>query len=428
MNNSKSAVFNELIDPIVDIISNNPYSRDCKTLSDKEWIAMGIERVLGENRSGRGFLQKQLFKGEHEIGAGIYFEALKSERRLALIKYLNDELKKSEIASYDCDNPFEHCPELNEFLINLGDGHYHDHPTHEIKVDGTAYKTQHFYAKDARTHMMWHLDLAEYGEDDRKKEHDMRMLKRQNIETLKAGAKKGIKSLWVWDRACIDFKKWFEWKRDGIYFLTLEKESNKFEYMSEPEFDAEDPINYGVVKDERVSAGTSKQVLRRVTYRCPETKKVFRFITNLNFKIRPGVIAFLYKCRWDIEKTYNTYKHKFNEKKAWGVSETAKSAQANFLCLTHNLALIINRKVDEDVTQPELSPNYTSKKRKKKRLKALVDKSEKSMTMVTSLVLNAKRLAEIPVRFIVWLRETLQVHCSWGGAIAMLEHSSVMNL
>jgi len=33
-------------------------------------------------------------------------------------------------------------------------------------------------------------------------------------------------------------------------------------------------------------------------------------------KIRPGVLAWLYKRRWDIEKTYDTVKNKMEESKA----------------------------------------------------------------------------------------------------------------
>ena len=92
----------------------------------------------------------------------------------------------------------------------------------------------------------------------------------------------------------------------GIYFLTVEKDLNEFKVIQKQDVDYSDQINAGVISDEKVESATKGIILRRVKYRCPDTGKTYSFVTNLNQKIRPGVIAFLYKCRWDIEKSYNT--------------------------------------------------------------------------------------------------------------------------
>jgi hypothetical protein len=74
---------------------------------------------------------------------------------------------------------------------------------------------------------MTHLTVSDQVE--RKKEHDMPALKRQDTLTLRQGAAKGSKVLYVWDRAGIDFPQWFKWKESGIYFLSREKENMKLE-------------------------------------------------------------------------------------------------------------------------------------------------------------------------------------------------------
>lgn len=51
----------------------------------------------------------------------------------------------------------------------------------------------------------------------------------------------------------------------------------------------------------------------------------------------PGLIAYLYKARWNIEKVFDQVKNKLNEKKAWATSDIAKEMQAQFVCLAHNL-------------------------------------------------------------------------------------------
>ena len=51
---------------------------------------------------------------------------------------------------------------------------------------------------------MNHLTVADQIE--RNKEHEMRALKRQTADTLRQGAAKGRKVLYIWDRAGIDFR------------------------------------------------------------------------------------------------------------------------------------------------------------------------------------------------------------------------------
>jgi IS4 transposase len=88
------------------------------------------------------------------------------------------------------------------------------------------------------------------------------------------------------------------------------------------------------------------------------------FITNLSVNIRPGAIAFLYKCRWNIEKTYNTFKHKLGEQRAWAVTPVAKMAQENFICLAYNLSLFLNRRFVREAPEPKLSPNHIARKKR----------------------------------------------------------------
>jgi hypothetical protein len=417
----ESSTFDELLKPVNDWIENNTYSRKCTSLPDKQWIGLGIKRVLGENNSGRSFLQRLTVSGQEALWTSHYFDALKSERRLDHLLHLNKELLNCDIAWKDCEDPISaECPELDGYVINSGDGHHIKAPVHEEKVGGSVYTTQNFYANNIRNNMMWHMTVAEYG-DTRKKEHDMRALKRQNIEVLRAGATKGVKSLWIWDRACMDFPQWHEWKMKGIYFITIEKDNNVFEVLEESEFDKDDSINYGVLKDEKVESGSKKILLRRITYRCPDTNNIYVFITNLSNKIRPGVIAFLYKCRWNIEKTYNTFKHKLGEQRAWAVTSVAKEAQANFICLAHNLALILNRRVDREASEPEHSPNDNARKKKKRRIDALIKKCEKLKRKVPKLLLTAMRLVEIPKKFFIWIRESIRIPCPWSVAIERLQ-------
>jgi IS4 transposase len=91
-----------------------------------------------------------------------------------------------------------------------------------------------------------------------------------------------------------------------------------------------------------------RQVQRKVTYaevhsgEVLEYINIFEYITNVtDLKIPPGLIALLYKMRWNVEKSFDEMKNKLRESKAWASSMTAKQMQAQLVCLTLNLVLLM---------------------------------------------------------------------------------------
>ena len=242
--------------------------------------------------------------------------------------------------------PFSEHLELGDFHIYAGDGHYHSAAVHEKKIEDKKYPVQHFYAINMRTGTMHHIDVARPAAG-KKKEHDIRALKRLDIDTLRMGAPTGKKVLWVYDRAIIDFNQWYKWKHgSGIYVITREKKNMKLKVIGNYDFDQEDPRNNGVVDDQMV-ANSSGTMIRRVIYIDPVSGKRYRFLTNV-FNIPPGLIAFLYKERWNIEKVFDEVKNKLHEKKAWATTYTAKCQQARFIAITHNLLLIFEHNLERD--------------------------------------------------------------------------------
>ncbi len=75
----------------------------------------------------------------------------------------------------------------------------------------------------------------------------------------------------------------------GVYFISLEKENMNLTPMGDHRLDATDPINHGVIRDERV--GSSNGVLlRRLTYVVPDTGETMVFLTH-ELKLPAGLIA-----------------------------------------------------------------------------------------------------------------------------------------
>jgi hypothetical protein len=114
-----------------------------------------------------------------------------------------------------------------------------------------------------------------------------------------------------------------------------EKKNMELMIMAELGYDKKDPINAGVQNYELVGCSAGVTV-HRVVYKCPISGETYSFVTSLT-NVPPGLIAYLYKTRWDIEKIFDQVKNKLVEKKAWATSDTAKNMQAQFICIAHNL-------------------------------------------------------------------------------------------
>ena len=207
-----------------------------------------------------------------------------------------------------------------------------------------------------------------------------------------------------WDRAGIDFRQWFEWKnQSGIYFLSREKDNMKLEVAANNPFDTTQPINTGILADEMVATSQGVSV-RRVIYQDPETQIIYHYLTNLPVTIPPGLIALLYKARWDIEKGFDEFKNKLCETKAWASSPTAKNQQARLLCLTHNLMTLMEdriRKRSGVINQTEF------KRRAKNRARSAASAPRSSRPENPPIHHTVERLTQRTVKFIRWLKNQL---------------------
>ena len=339
INPTSKTVFEKLIQPLTGQFQYFSSKRVCNILPDMQWLETGILRTLSQEPSGRAFLQKLLDSGKPALQRSHFFETLKSNRRLQRYQEASTALFNKVKKDHLHNDPFRVFSELDGYDIYAGDGHYHGAACHDVKKEHKKYPTQHFYSVDLRTHGLKYLTSADTS-GQRKKEHDIRALKRLSVETLRQGTLKGRKVLYIWDRAGIDFSEWYKWKQTGgIYFISREKSNMRLIKMADLDFDRSAGINKGAERYELVGATVGCSIYR-IQYKCPISGESFSFLTNAK-NIAPGLVAYLYKSRWNIEKIFDQVKNKLSEKKAWATSDTAKSMQAQFICLTHNLMLIL---------------------------------------------------------------------------------------
>lgn len=323
--------------------------------------------------------------------------------------YVRDLVDRGCDASFD---PLAEHEELRGFEVYASDGHYEAAATHTQTIDGKVQPQGYFFSLNLRSHSLWLLDIAR---PENKKEHDITFLKRLFPKQLRMDAPTGTKVIHAYDPAAIDYRQWRKWKQRGIYFISREKSNSKLQVVGIRDFDRSDPRNIGIVLDENV--GTfSGVMIRRVHYEDPATGQTYSFVTN-ELTLPPGLVAFIYKLRWDIEKCFDEKKTKLDEKKAWGISDEAKSIQAHFVCLAHNLMVLLERQLDRD----EGIRDRKSLLRKRQRLAQLEKNIRDAGREPNPLVLKCHRITQRSLQFIRWLRSALYSNDSWKADIQRLQ-------
>ena len=286
--------------PQLGLLADAENGRACPELPDGDWLRLGVLRVIRSHPSGRAFLQHLALGGTDAPDRSHFFETLKSARRLALVAEVSNGLSAG-LPPLPGDW-WECVPELDNFDAYAGDGHFHAAAAHDPRdaEDGCKDAVGHFFSLNLRSHALAHLTVA--GQVERRKEHDMRALKRLSLQSLRQGAAHGRKVFYVWDRAGIDFRQWYRWKQGGgVCFPSREKSNMQLEVIAENGWERDDPRNAGVLADELVSTSQGVHV-RRVSYWCVLRGEEFSFLTN-ECTLPPGVIAHLYRLRWEIESS-----------------------------------------------------------------------------------------------------------------------------
>lgn len=397
--------------PILDLFPQSASQYLCHDISDLDYLKLGIDRCLSQVKSGHDFIQKLGDKESFETSVSTFFKALKSKRRLKNITSINALL--AQPVSKKMEDPFASYPELDKWEVYAVDGHYqkaacHD-PSHVTKKGEISHApTGHFFRINLRDHHMSLLDTAQsYLTTGKKKEHDMKVIKRASSDELRNGAATGTRVMLVWDRACVDYGVWHKLKTiSGTYFVTMEKSNSAFMVCSGDLCDHSDPHNEGITSEEHVGVRDGS-LIRRIRYTNPTDGKEYSFITN-DLELPAYLIVCFYKNRWDIEKVYYQFKSKFEERKSWATNLVAKKAQATFQCILHNILLLFEKEIEgeEGVTDEVELKRQKGRKRKPEN------------GYINTI---AQRASHRTLRFIRWVRNHLHQKTSYIKAIARLK-------
>jgi len=408
----KDTVFNRFFEPARTALQAANRKRHCTEYTDESFIIAGIGRVIASVSSGRDWVQRLQASMGFSVTVASFFQALRSKRRQALTEevaaHIRNQVDDDSTASYD---PLMKHEELQGYAVFASDGHYEAAASHTKAVQDKVQAQGYFYSLNLRSHSLSLLDVAR---PKVKREHDITALKRLSPTQLRLGTPVGSKVIHVYDPAAIDYRQWTKWKTRGIYLISREKSNSKPFVIGLREYDENDPRNTGVLSDEHVGVFCGVMI-RRVRYQDPATEKIFSFVTT-EFTLPPGLIAFLYKLRWDIEKCFDEKKNKLYEKKAWGITDEAKSNQAHFVCMAHNLLVLLERQLDRD---EDLRDEKILDKRRK-RLQRLEQQIRASGRNPNPMVMECHRITQRSLQFIRWLRDALVFRTSWDAGIELL--------
>ena len=365
--------------------------------------------------SGRDWVQQIVSKMGLKVSVSSFFQALRSRRRLAFSREVAEHIRKEvDQVSGSSWDPLAAHPELEGFEVYASDGHYEAAASHMPKVRGRSYASGYFFSLNLRSHSLSLLDVARPECKNNLREHDMAALKRLSTEQLRLGAPKGIRVIHAYDAASIDYRQWLKWKTRGIYLISREKANSRVQVIGVRDFDRNDPRNNGVLSDEHIGVFAGV-LLRRVVYQEPLSAEIFSFHTS-EFTLPPGLISFIYKLRWDIEKCFDEKKNKLQEKKAWATTSVARAQQALFVCMAHNLMVLLER----DLEHNESIRDEKSYAKRRKRLEAAKREILAAGRVPNPLVVNCTRVSQRSLQFIRWLRTALVSSASWDTEISQL--------
>lgn len=304
--------------------------RSNETLSDLDFALAGICRVLSKSRSGREWLQcDELF----DIARSTFFDALKSTRRGNVIGELARcfTADLAEVMKMGGVDFISDIPKLADVEVIAVDGHEIEHPQHAAKNEkGKFTSVKTIYQMDL--HLGLTLPFARVGADGLNA-HEWPSFKRLLTEQIKT-RKRHSPRLYVLDRAYIDIAFWDRMRKSNVFMVSRYKE-NMNPMMKQPvDFDRNDSRNTGVTGCFLVSfAGLGMAYL--IEYTDPESATEYKFLTTAS-QLQPGEIAWLYFCRWRIEKTFDTFENDLEENKAWATGNTAQLQQSCFLAMAGN--------------------------------------------------------------------------------------------
>ena len=142
---------------------------------------------------------------------------------------------------------------------------------------------------------------------------------------------------------------------------------------------------------------------------------MYEFLTT-EFHLPPGIIAQLYRLRWDIEKFFDVCENLLAEKRAWGVGPVPAQVQNEFLVLTHNLLLLLSGRleVEEGIRDEKVEIKYEAA------LKVRDAAARLKGRKVSPWVRVLRQITRWSSQFTRWIQDAIVHGWEWDAGVAKL--------
>lgn len=400
-----------LLEPALGILHSLDNYSEGLPFSDEEFITLGVRRINTFHPSGRSFLQSARQTEQTVVSLKAYFGAGRSRRRLSLLHEVNTTLSRTISVATD---RFACFPELVGRDILALDGHDVRHATHEpaaataagrLEVPGTVTGV---FLRDLRTGSARVLAQTEgHG-------HEWAAVKARPWPDF-LWRPKARGTILVIDPVAVDFEFLRGAKFKGNFTVITRTKANLAVREAKPlAWNKSDRRNKGVLSDERVRFGEPGE-FRRVRYEDPETGEIHEFLTT-EFHLPPGIIAQLYRLRWDIEKFFDVCENLLGEKRAWGLGPVAAQVQNEFLALVHNLLLLLSGRLadEEGIRDEKVESKYEAALKQREAAARLKGRT------VSPWVRALRQITRWSSQFTRWMQDAILCAWDWQSGIAKL--------
>lgn len=383
-------------------------------LDDVRFVELGVCRVLSQSASGRDFIQQAREVFKEDLARSTFFDSLHSQRRCQLLDHLNTQLVRR--TGPGLEDLLAGFPELRKTPVFAVDGHHIEHAVHSPSDEkGDKVSANNLYVLCLHTALLWNFGAVQ---GDGRHGHEMPVF-RKRLEQWLLGwpVRRGQpKPIFVGDPAYVDKAFWtrMSLRGDGARFITRTKANMDPIVYQAYGWDTKKPVNEGVRADLLVGFDGAT-MMRLIRYRDPETGTDYEFLSSV-MDLPPGLIAALYLARWRIEKVFDTTKTKFEETKSWGVGHVAQEVRAHLTALTHNLLVVLRRRLER---------GYGIREEKVERKQAYRTRQRKARASATGMKVAAIQallpaVVQLTAQYIRTLRNGILTGMRWRRALDLL--------
>lgn len=154
-------------------------------------------------------------------------------------------------------------------------------------------------------------------------------------------------AFYVMDRGYVDFRRLQRIHRAAAFFVTRAKSNFRFSRRYSAPVDKATGLRFDqtVVLTGFRSKREYPDILRRIGYTDPDTKKTLIFLTN-NLTEPAITIARLYRCRWQVETFFKWIKQHLRIKSFYGTSPNAVKTQIWIAISVYVLIAILRKRLN----------------------------------------------------------------------------------